>query len=87
MNKIDEIICEIEGKIAYADSTGNFSAKGELCDIRSLLLSFKNSRESESLCISCLEKQKTGCCFKMPNVVLDRKVVRCTDYRKEQAKR
>lgn len=34
MNKYEEVILEIDGKIAYADSTGNMEAKEELLKIR-----------------------------------------------------
>ena len=33
MNNYEEILLEIEGKIAYADSTGNMQAKHELVEI------------------------------------------------------
>ena len=33
MTKYEEVLLEIEGKIAYADSTGNMTAKHELSEM------------------------------------------------------
>lgn len=43
MSKAEEIILEIDGKIAYAEATGNHSAKEELLDIKQLIVDYKNS--------------------------------------------
>ena len=48
MSKVDEVILEVDGKIAYADSTGNEKAKEELLEIRKVLLELKSSREKKN---------------------------------------
>ena len=48
MSKIDEVITEIDGKLAFADATGNAKAKEELLEIRKILLDFKNSKEKKN---------------------------------------
>lgn len=45
MNKLDEIILEIDGKVSYADATGNHEAKKELIEIRKVLTEYKKERE------------------------------------------
>lgn len=46
MSKAEEIILEIDGKIAYAEAVGNYAAKEELLDIRQLIVDYKNSVKS-----------------------------------------
>ena len=48
MSKIDEIITEIDGKLAFADATGNVKAKEELTEIRKVLLELKSSKEKKN---------------------------------------
>ena len=48
MSKIDEVISEIDGKISYADATGNVKAKEELLEIRKTLLELRNSKERKN---------------------------------------
>lgn len=48
MSKLDEIILEIDGKISYADATGNHEAKKELIEIRKVLTSYKKERERDA---------------------------------------
>ena len=38
MNKIEELMIEIDGKISYADSTGNCSDREELIEAKKLLM-------------------------------------------------
>ena len=47
MSKIDEIITEIDGKLAFADAAGNVKAKEELLEIRRVLVDLKNSKEKK----------------------------------------
>lgn len=44
MSRTEEIITEIDGKIAYADSTGNMEAKHELCEIRAVLENYNHHK-------------------------------------------
>lgn len=48
MSKIDEVITEIDGKLAFADATGNVKAKEELLEIRKVLLELKSSKEKKN---------------------------------------
>lgn len=48
MSRIDEIITEIDGKISFADATGNEKAKEELIEIRKTLLDLKSSKEKKN---------------------------------------
>lgn len=48
MSKVDEIITEIDGKLSFADATGNNGAKEELLEIRKVLVEFKNSKEKKN---------------------------------------
>lgn len=48
MSRIDEIIAEIDGKLSFADATGNLKAKEELLEIRKVLLEFKSSKEKKN---------------------------------------
>ena len=43
-----DIITEIDGKLAFADATGNLKAKEELLEIRKVLLDFKSSKEKKN---------------------------------------
>lgn len=45
MSKVEEIILEIDGKIAYAESVGNVKSKEELIEIRNVLTNYKKSKE------------------------------------------
>lgn len=45
MNKYEEILLEIDGKIAYADSTGNMQAKYELIEISNAIKVLKRRKE------------------------------------------
>lgn len=83
MSRIDEIITEIDGKLAFTQSTGNKQAESELVDIRNLLCDFKQHKECESLCDTCT-KGELGNCFYKPTTVINRKVIRCNTYRKER---
>lgn len=83
MSKIDEVITGIDGKMAFAQSTGNKQAESELVDIRNLLCDFKKHKECESLCNTCT-KGELGNCFYKPTTVINRKVIRCNTYRKER---
>lgn len=47
MSKVDEIIMEIDGKVCYAESTGNHKAREELLEIRGVLMSYKKSKEEK----------------------------------------
>lgn len=47
MSKVDEIIAEIDGKLSFADATGNIKAKEELLEIRRVIVDFKNSKEKK----------------------------------------
>jgi len=85
LNNIEEIILEIEGKISYADVTGNHEAKEEFLSVKSTLLDLNASKSCESLCKTCT-KGELGNCFCKPTTVLSRKVVRCSTYRKDEAK-
>lgn len=49
MSKTDEIIAEVDGKLAYADATGNQEAKEELLEIRKALVELKDSREKKNV--------------------------------------
>lgn len=48
MSKIDDIITEIDGKLAFADATGNEKAKEELIEIKRTLLDLKSSKEKKN---------------------------------------
>lgn len=48
MSKVDEIIAEIDGKLSFADATGNVKAKEELIEIRKVLLELKSSKEKKN---------------------------------------
>lgn len=80
MNRIDELLLEIEGKIGYADSTGNQQSKSELLKAKRVLQCLKNSEEHESLCNTC-DRGNIGCCFQQPNIVIERKVIICSSYK------
>lgn len=84
MSKIEEFILEINGKLSYADATGNHEAKSELLEIRKLISFLEASKNEsvESLCTSCT-KGELGCCFCKPNTVINRKVMACSTYKKE----
>lgn len=84
MSKIDEIITEIDGKLAFADATGNEKAKEELLEIKRTIILLKDSKDEnvKSLCVSC-SKGELGCCFCKPNIVINRKVMACSTYKKE----
>lgn len=45
MSKAEELIAEIDGKISYADVTGNMEAKSELADIRALIVNYASRRK------------------------------------------
>ena len=46
LSKADEIILEIDGKIAYAESRGDYAAKEELLDIRNLIEGYKERKNA-----------------------------------------
>lgn len=48
MSKVDEILIEVDGKISFAETTGNIEAKEELLEIRNALMELKNSKEGGS---------------------------------------
>lgn len=80
MTKIEELILEIEGKICYAESTGNMKSKAELVDAKNILTTIQSAREKEHLCISC-NRGDLGCCGHKPTTVICKKVVECIMYR------
>lgn len=47
MSKAEEIILEIDGKIAYAESRGDYRAIEELQDIRKLLVDYKEKKDAK----------------------------------------
>lgn len=47
MSKAEEIILEIDGKIAYAEAVGNYAAKEELLDIRQLIVDYKEKKDAK----------------------------------------
>lgn len=79
MSRIDEIITEIDGKLAYACATGNNESKEELIEIKKLIGALKISKieSAPSLCATC-NKGELGNCFCKPNVVINRKVIACS---------
>lgn len=83
MNRIEEIILEINGKISYADTTGNHEAKEDFLSVKSTLMDLNMSRSQESLCETC-EGGGLGNCFCKPTTVLNKKVVKCDTYRKDE---
>ena len=47
MSKLDEILLEIDGKIGYADATGNCKAKEELLEIQKCLKELKEQKNEK----------------------------------------
>lgn len=80
MNKCDEIILEIEGKIQYAKSTGNAKAEVELQEIKLFLESLNGIEDMKTLCEKCY-RGELGNCFCKPGLVINKKVVRCPMFK------
>lgn len=90
MNKYDEILTEIDGKIGYADATGNQKAKDELADIRKCISNLKECKDNESLCVTCCKGNDITAygmgCGMIPNFVFNKKVGVCSGYCKKERK-
>lgn len=87
MNRIEEIMVEIDGKISYADSTGNCSDKEELIEAKKVLETLNISREfkDSEICDTCKRGNYFECGCK-PNTIIDSRVIKCNSFRGENAK-
>lgn len=47
MSRAEELVIELDGKIAYADTVGNMKDKHELCEIRALIKSYIDEKRSK----------------------------------------
>lgn len=79
MNKIQEILLELEGKLNYADATGNTKAKKELIRIQDAL---RNLQVDKDLCDSCKNSfERCGC---RPETMIEGRVVTCKSHKKKK---
>lgn len=80
MNKFQEVLLDIDGKIAYAESTGNYVNKKELIQAKSFVelgeLVYTLGSGEEDLCKSCAKGGffKCGC---KPTIMLQGRVLKC----------
>lgn len=81
MSKVEEIILEIDGKIAYAESVGNVKSKEELIEVKRVLEALKQSSEFKDLeiCNNCRREGYMRCGFK-PTIVVNGRVMTCNNF-------
>lgn len=82
MNKFQEVLLDIDGKIAYAESTGNYVNKKELVHARKFveLSETTYNREDKDLCDGCRRGSFYECGCK-PTIMLQGKVLECRGCR------
>lgn len=82
MNKIKEVIIELEGKILYAESTGNYKGKEELLSMMKILRAMENSKELKDpeLCGNCARGGFFECGCK-PGTMIEGKVLACRGFK------
>lgn len=78
MNKFQEVLLDIDGKIAYAESTGNYVNKKELVQAKSFveLSELVYTLGEKDLCKSCAKGDFFECGCK-PTIMLQGKVLKC----------
>lgn len=87
MNRIEELMIEIDGKVSYADSTGNCSDREELLEARRTLELVNISREFKDLevCGTCNRGGFFQCGCK-PFMMLNGRVIKCNSHRRDNGK-
>lgn len=89
MNKIEELMIEIDGKISYADSTGNCSDREELIEAKKALDVVNISRQFQEaeteICDNCTRGSFFGCGCK-PSAIWNSKVLKCQSFRGNNGK-
>lgn len=78
MNKFQEVLLDVEGKIAYAESTGNYENKKELAQVKSFveLSEAVYTLGEVDLCKNCSRGNFFECGCK-PTIMLQGKVLKC----------
>ena len=87
MNRIEELMIEIDGKISYADSTGNCSDREELIEVKRALDVVNISRQSQEaeICDNCTRGSFFECGCK-PSAIWNSKVLKCQSFRGDNGK-
>ena len=87
MNRIEELMIEIDGKISYADSTGNCSDREELIEAKRALDVVNISRQFQEaeICANCTRGSFFECGCK-PSVIWNNKVLKCQSFRGNNVK-
>lgn len=82
MNKFQEIILDIEGKISYAESTGNYDNKKELVHVKKFVECSESlyHRSETDLCTSCRRGNFFECGNK-PTTMIQGRVLECRGYK------